>query len=85
MLTCRARFTPLSVMSTMHAWYSPKQEGIVGTFRYKAHEIVAPLFGVDGMVHVTQVSERRDGGPAFPDAIYLGTVGDFVSTHPRAR
>ena len=68
----------------MHAWYSWEQGKIVGTFRYKAHEIVAPLFGVDGMVHVTHVSERRDGGPSFPDAIYLGTVGDFVSAHPRA-
>ena len=68
----------------MHAWYSPAQEKLVGTIRYKAHEIVVPLFVVDGMVHVTQVDERRYGGPSFPDAIYLGTVSDFVSAHPRA-
>lgn len=68
----------------MRAWYSPEQEKIVGTFRYKAHEIVVPLFVVGGIARVTQVSEHRDGGPSFPDTIYLGTVGDFVSAHPRA-
>ena len=68
----------------MHAWFSAAQEEIVGTMRYKAHEIVGPVFVVDGMVRVTQVSERRDGGPSWPDAIYIGTVGDFVSAHPRA-
>lgn len=72
-------------MNTMHAWYSPKQEEMYGTIRYKAHEITPPLFVVDGMVHVTQVSEQRGDGPLWPDAIYLGTVGDFVSAHPRAR
>ena len=68
----------------MHAWFSPEQEKIVGTMRYKAHEVVGPVFVVGGMVRVTQVSKRRDGGPSWPDAIYIGTVGDFVSAHPRA-
>lgn len=68
----------------MHAWYSPEQEKIVGTYRYKAHEIIVPLRALDDMIYVTQVSERRGAGPSFPDTIYLGTVGDFVSAHPRA-